>query len=197
MSLWRLGNSVGFLIIMVSFNALLCACGNGGSSGGSTGGSTGNQPVIGNLSPDQAAFEELALKGGGGSVSWNIPFGGGNLVNNTNYMFSTNIYNLSASPATAGPQLSSSTRSSMVGTLALPAVSYEAYLSGGQIVARSEIASRRVSYVNNAIQIDYLSDDGQQTLYSALLSNYSLNPLSGPWRTHRRNSWRNIRCRIG
>jgi hypothetical protein len=175
MSLLRLGNTVDFLIIIVSFNALLCACSNGGS----TGASTGNQPVNVKLSPDQAAFEELALNGGGGSVSWNIPFGGGNLVNNTNYVFSTNIYNLSASPATAGPQLSSSTRSSMVGTLALPAVSYQAYLSGGQIVARSEIASRRVSYANNEIQIDYLSDDSQQTLYSAQLSNYSLNPLSG------------------
>ena len=119
------------------------------------------------------------MKGGCSSVSWNIPFGGGNLVNNTNYVFSTNIYNLSASPATAGPQLSLTTRSSMAGTLALPAVPYNAYLYGGQIVARSSVSSRRVSYVNSAIQIDYLSDDGQLTLYSALLSNYSLNPLSG------------------
>jgi hypothetical protein len=175
MNLLRLGNTVGFLIMIVSFNALLCACSNGGS----TGGSTGNQSSNPNLSPDQAAFEGLALKGGGGTVSWNIPFGGGNLVNNTNYVFSTNIYNLSASPATAGPQLSSTTRSSMVGALALPAVSYEAYLSGGQILTRSSVALRRVSYVNNEVQIDYLSDIGQQTIYSALLSNYSLNPLSG------------------
>ncbi len=159
------------LSLLSMFSAVLSACGGGGG-----GGSASATPPV-TLSADQQIYENLELKGGSFNISSNFPYGGGNLVPNSNFIFATSTGNLQISPA-YGPQLETPYTNTMDAALPVPGVAPTYYFLNGQILSRLNTAQRQISYVNGGVRVDYLSDNGQ-IVQSNQFSNFSQVSLSG------------------
>ncbi|HEY8024512.1 MAG TPA: DUF4214 domain-containing protein [Burkholderiaceae bacterium] len=127
---------------------------------------------------NQAIFEGMALHGGESTLVFNIPYGGGTLVTGTNYIYSNSTGTLTASPAT-GPQVETPVYTSLDVNLSVPASSPTRVLLNGKINLLAAQAPRRITYIGNAIHVDYLADDGQTALTSSLFYNYVSTSLSG------------------
>ena len=140
--------------VAMSMAAALSACGGGGGGGG---GSPGTAQT---LSADQKIYEDAALHGGIGGVSYNMPYGGGNLVTGTNLLYST-LTTLPASPLTAGAQTVAPQRATLTTSLALPTPQKTWYFAGGQFVGRSPTANEQVSYEGGAVRVVGYADDNQ------------------------------------
>jgi len=159
------------VILLCAVAAVAAAC--GGSGAGS--GSDANPP----LSADQSAFEQFALHGGEHMLGWNMIYGGGTLKSGRNYIYDLKRYDLSRSPATAGPQTTAPTIRSLDQDLEAPEFLPTRYVVNGQILVVPALASRRVSYAGSGVRIDYLSADGLTTVSSRQFSDYGVVPLSG------------------
>jgi hypothetical protein len=153
---------------------LLAGCGGGG------GGSGASAPGGVALSADQQIYEDAELHGGTYALLWNLPYGGGALVNGVDYFSAAGTGGLVQSPAIAGPQRETPVITSLSNALTVPYQLPLRYLLGGQVIVRSAGAVRQVSYAGGAVQIDYLADDGQTIVESALFSDFSQVSLSGP-----------------
>jgi hypothetical protein len=127
---------------------------------------------------DESIFESMALHGGESTLTFNIPYGGGTLVTTTNYIYSNSTGTLSASPVN-GPQVETPVNTSLDSNLSVPAGSPTRVLQNGKILLLAAQAQRRITYVGNAIHVDYLADDGQTALTSSLFYNYVSTGLSG------------------
>ena len=153
--------------------AVLCACGGGG------GGSVTPPPVEANLSQDQKTFESVNTQGGQYSLIWKFPFGGGNLVSGTDYLVAISNGVLPRSPS-QGAQIQAAQSTSLDSALAGRIVNPTRYVSGGAVLAAPVNAVRRVSYVGDAVRVDYLASDNATVLTSAQFSQYAVVPLAGP-----------------
>ena len=131
------------------------------------------------LSSDQNIFESMELDGGIFSVGRHMPFGGGNMVSGTDYIYSNSTGGLGHSPLTEGPQIETPVIQSLCGELPLPAIEPTRYLQAGKVFSKSTTAKRRVSYVEGGIRYDYLADDGETVVESAQFSNYQKRTLTG------------------
>jgi sugar lactone lactonase YvrE len=131
------------------------------------------------LSADQQIYEHTELNGGSFALAWNMPFGGGNLVSGTNYIYSSTTGGLSLSPLAAGPQLETAALATLDSALAIPSTSPTRYLHGGQIFVRSATAQRRISYVGNNINDDVFADDAQTVVQTSQFYDFSEVSLSG------------------
>ncbi|HEX7644925.1 MAG TPA: DUF4214 domain-containing protein [Burkholderiaceae bacterium] len=127
---------------------------------------------------NQAIFESTALHGGEATLVFNFPFGGGTLVSGTNYIYSNSTGVLPASPIN-GPQIETPVFTSLDAGLTFSAPGPTRVLQNGQIMLLAAAAQRRITYVNNAIHVDYLATDGQTALTSSVFSNYAMVGLSG------------------
>lgn len=132
-----------------------------------------------NVSHDQQVYESLEFTGGAFGISWNLPYGGGNLVSGTHYIYSTSSGGLSVSPAQGGPQVQTPYFASLDPDLAMPPFTPVTYLSGGKPVSRNAADNRRIHYVGTAVQVDYLADDGVTVLNSVMWSDFTATPLNG------------------
>jgi hypothetical protein len=162
-------------LFLLTGSLISCGGSGGGSSGGSGSGATPSAP----LSSDQQLYETAELNGGASTVTLNMPYGGGNLVSGTNYVYATSTGGLSVSPSVAGPEFETPVVSSLDSALALPAIAPGRFLQAGQVMLRSVTAKRKISYVGTDIQVDYIADDGQTIVESAQFSDFSQVPLSG------------------
>ena len=152
--------------------AVLCACGGGG------GGSGTPPPVEANLSQDQKTFESVNTQGGQYSLIWKFPFGGGNLVSGTDYLVAISNGVLPRSPS-QGAQIQTAQSTSLDSALAGRIVNPSRYVSGGAVLVAPVNAVRRVSYVGDAVRVDYLASDNATVLTSAQFSQYAVVPLTG------------------
>ena len=151
--------------------AVLCACGGGGSGT--------PPPVEANLSQDQKTFESVNTQGGQFSLIWKFPFGGGNLVSGTDYLVAISSGLLPRSPS-QGAQIQAAQSMSLDSALAGRIVNPSRYVSGGAVLVAPVNAVRRVSYVGDAVRVDYLASDNATVLTSAQFSQYAVVPLAGP-----------------
>ena len=154
--------------------AVLCACGGGGGGGSGT-----PPPVEANLSQDQKTFESVNTQGGQFSLIWKFPFGGGNLVSGTDYLVAISSGLLPRSPS-QGAQIQTAQSMSLDSALAGRIVNPSRYVSGGAVLVAPVNAVRRVSYVGDAVRVDYLASDNATVLTSAQFSQYAVVPLAGP-----------------
>ncbi len=162
--------------------ATLGACGGGGGSGSAnpgTGGSTAPPVASTPLSPDQQTFESVNTQGGQFTLLWKFPFGGGNLVSGTDYLMAISHGLLPQSPS-LGAQIQTERSTSLDPALAGRTAAPMRYLSGGSVWIVPVNAVRRVSYVGDAVRVDYLASDGSTVLASEQWSQYAVVPLSGP-----------------
>ncbi len=156
-----------------------CGGGGGGSAGSSVGGSGTPPTAPAPLSQDQATFESVNTQGGQVSLTWQFPFGGGNLVSGTDYLVATSNGVLPRSPS-QGAQIQVAESTSLDPDLASKATSPSRYLSGGVVWVAPVNTVRRISYVGDAVRVDYMATDGLTVLTSAQFSQYAVVTLSGP-----------------
>jgi len=127
---------------------------------------------------NEAIFESTALHGGEATLVYSFPFGGGTLVSGSNYIYSNSTGVLPASPIN-GPQVETPVFTSLDPYLGFSSPGPSRVLQNGQILVLAAAASRRITYVNNAIHVDYLASDGQTALTSSVFSNYAMASLTG------------------
>jgi hypothetical protein len=127
---------------------------------------------------NEAIFESTDLHGGQAQIIYSFPYGGGTLVPGAYYIFANSTGVLPASPIN-GPQIETPVFTSLDANLSIPAQGPTRILQSAQIMLLPAQAQRRISYVNNNIQVDYLASDGQTALTSSVFSNYSSNSLTG------------------
>lgn len=156
---------------------LLAGCGGGADDSNDD---PLNDPVFnGLLSGDQQTFDDIWFNGGMVEVRFNLPVGGGNLVNNVNYAYSVTAESGKVSPL-YGTQATSPAIVSMDPALNLPATLNTAtLLVGGNMVQWHQQNQINVSYANGDVQFDYLADDGKTVAYSYAQSNFQITTLSG------------------
>ncbi len=140
--------------------AALSACGGGGGGGG-----TPTPPPTSTLSADQKIYEDAALHGGIGGISYDMPYGGGTLAAGTNYIYST-LDTMSNSPSTAGAQTVAPKLASLASSLAVPAQQKAWYVANGQIVSRASTANTQVVYSGTSVQVAPYADDDQTVVYT-------------------------------
>ena len=131
-----------------------------------------------NLITVQGVFESTALHGGESTLIFSFPYGGGTLVTGTNYIYSNSTGTLTTSPI-AGPQIETPVNTTLDANLSVPAGGNTRVLVNGQIMLLASAAKRRITYVGNAVHVDYLAADGQTALTSSLFYNYASTSLSG------------------
>ena len=158
-------------VVTLLMGAALSACGGGGGGGGSPGATQ-------TLSADQKIYEDAALHGGIGGVSYNVPYGGGTLVTGTNVFYST-LTTLPASPLTSGAQTAAPQLATLAASLALPTPQKTWYFAGGQFVGRSPTASEQVSYDGSAVHVVRYADDNQTVVDSFDETGFREVALSG------------------
>ncbi|MBV8633428.1 MAG: DUF4214 domain-containing protein, partial [Burkholderiaceae bacterium] len=127
---------------------------------------------------NEAIFESTALHGGEATLVFNFPFGGGTLVSGTNYIYSNSTGVLPASPIN-GPQVETPAFTSLDAGLTFTSPGPTRILQNGRIMLLAATAQRRITYVNNAIHVDYLAADGQTALTASVFSNYAIAGLTG------------------
>ncbi len=148
---------------------LLGACG-GGSSGPAV------PPV--QLSADQAIFEAVNRTGGDYSLSWNVPFGGGQFVSGTNFIIAPYTSLMSASPSTGGAQRQDPLVLNLDPALALPRSTVTRLMTATGFQALS--GSRMVSYQGAAVTVGFLPQSGgTAAVLSEQPSNFVSVPLTG------------------
>ena len=157
---------------LLALLATLPGCGGGGGAGA---------PAA-VLSPDQAVYERSELHGGSYALLWNLPYGGGPLVSGVDYFSAATTGGLVQSPAVAGPQREKPYVASLTTGLTVPYQLPLRYLADGAVMVRSADAMRQVSYSGDAVRIDYLADDGQTIVESALFSGFAEVALDGAMR---------------
>lgn len=128
---------------------------------------------------NEHVFESFALHGGESVVYYYFPYGGGNLVAGTNYIYSFTTSLLTKSPYSAGSQTYTPVATTLDNALAGPGVGYDRILQNGQLLLYPSNAQRVVTYVNGNIHLDYLAMDGKTILTSAEYHDYSSVPLTG------------------
>ena len=133
--------------------------------------------TIGNFT-NEAIFESADLHGGEATISYNFPYGGGTLVSGTNYIYANSTGVLPTSPIN-GPQIETPSFNSLDANLSVPGIGPTRVLQNGQIMILAAQAPRRVTYVNNAIHVDYLASDGVTALTSSVFTNYAITSLTG------------------
>ena len=127
---------------------------------------------------NQTIFESTALHGGEWYVYDNIPYGGGILVPGTNYVYGEVINSLSESPSD-GAQLANTYFTTLDTALSTPGSGVTRILVGGQVLLRPVTGLRSVSYVGDAIQVQYYDTTGQTVLNTSQFDNYQTGTLSG------------------
>ncbi|MBC7665602.1 MAG: S53 family peptidase [Caulobacter sp.] len=139
-------------LVAVLMAGVLSACGGGGGGG--------TPPPTATLSADQKIYEDAALHGGIGGISYNVPYGGGVLASGNSFVYST-LTTLSASPLASGSQTVTPRLATVAPSLTPPSPQKSWYLVGGQFVARSTTANEQVSYDGTAVQVVRYADDNQ------------------------------------
>ncbi len=167
---WARAWAPGLSAVLVA--ASLSACGGGGGSG------SGTPPTQPTLSADQKVYEDAALHGGLGGISYNMPYGGGVLTTSANTLYST-LNVLPASPLTAGAQTVTPQLASLVPSLAVPAQQKAWYVVNGQFVGRAASANEQVSYDGGAVRILRYADDNQTIVDGFEESGFREMPLTG------------------
>ena len=147
----------GLAILLLA--AALSACGGGG------GGGTPTPPPTSTLSADQKIYEDAALHGGIGGISYDMPYGGGTLAAGASYIYST-LNTMSNSPSTAGAQNVAPKLASLASSLAVPAQQKAWYVANGQIVSRASTANTQVVYNGTSVQVALYADDDQTVVYT-------------------------------
>ena len=147
----------GLAILLLA--AALSACGGGG------GGGTPTPPPTSTLSADQKIYEDAALHGGIGGISYDMPYGGGTLAAGANYLYST-LNTMSNSPSTAGAQTVAPKLASLASSLAVPAQQKAWYVANGQILSRASTANTQVVYNGTSVQVALYADDDQTVVYT-------------------------------
>ncbi len=127
---------------------------------------------------DESIFESMALHGGESTLVFNIPYGGGTLVTGANYIYANSTGTLSASPVN-GAQVETPINTSLDSNLSVPGGGPTRVLQNGNILLLAAQAQRRITYVGNAIHVDYLAADGQTALTSSLFYSYVSTGLTG------------------
>ena len=155
-----------------------CGGGGGGGDGASSGGSGAPPTVAVSLSPDQQIFESVNTQGGQSSLAWQFPFGGGYLVSGTDYLVATSSGLLARSPS-QGAQVQVAQSTSLDPDLASRPAPATRYLSGGAVWVAPANTVRRVSYVGDAVHVDYMATDGLTVLTASQFSQYAIVPLTG------------------
>ena len=161
----------GLAILLLA--AALSACSGGGGGGG-----TPTPPPVSALSADQKIYEDAALHGGIGGISWDMPYGGGTLAAGTNYIYST-LNTMSNSPSTAGAQTVAPKLATLASSLAVPAQQKAWYVANGQIVSRSSTADTQVIYNDTSVQVALYADDNQTVVYTLNEDGFREVPLTG------------------
>lgn len=132
------------------------------------------------LSSDQQIYQGVESEGGEFTLEENVPFGGGTLTaQNGDYFYSISSGGLTQSPLTAGPQIQTQVLSSLDGDLSVTTPTPTRVLQAGRIWVVPSPAMQRISYVGDRIQLNVLAQDGETTLHSYELYNFSVVPLSG------------------
>lgn len=149
--------------------AALSACGGGGG---------GTPPAQQPLSADQKVYEDAVLHGGLGGISYNMPYGGGNLVSGSSAIYST-LTVLPASPL-SGAVTVTPTVASVTASLSVPTLSKSWYLAGGNLVSRSATASEQVSYNGTAVRLVRYADDNKSVVDSFDETAFREVALTGP-----------------
>ena len=147
----------GLAILLLA--AALGACGGGGG-----GGSTPTPPPVSTLSADQKIYEDAALHGGIGGVSYSMPYGGGTLVTGTHSVYST--LNTMPNSPTSGAQTVTPRLASLASSLAVPVQQKAWYVANGQIVSRTSTANTQVAYSGTSVQVAQYADDNQTVVYT-------------------------------
>ncbi len=153
---------------VIGLSVMIAACSGSGS---------GSNPSS-SLTADQAAYESFALAANGGihaiDSHWNDP-----MVSGTDYMYSQDS-SYSASPLTAGPQITTISLNNMASTLSMPTLVPTRVLSSGAIlVAADDPGYASVSYLDDGIRYDFLAADQHTIVYSRLRNNITVVPVSG------------------
>jgi len=146
----------GLVILLLA--GVMSACGGGGGGGGTP-------APASTLSADQKVYEDAALHGGIGGVSYDMPYGGGVLATGTNFVYSV-LNAMPTSPSTSGAQTVTPLLATLDSSLALPTQQRTWYVVGGQIVGRSATANMQVIYSGTSVQVLQYADDNQ-TVVSA------------------------------
>jgi len=132
------------------------------------------------LSPDQQAFENLALAPGLGSygLHWTLPAVGA--TGSGDYAYSDYLL-LTASPLTNGPQTAvQSNPQDLSATLPLNVPAAQRILKNGTVfVLPSTSEAITVSYVGATVRVDSLASDNTTVLSSAMRSDFQTVPLTG------------------
>ena len=139
--------------------AALSGCGGGG------GGGTPTPPPVSTLSADQKIYEDAALHGGIGGISYAMPYGGGPLVKGTDAVYST-LNAMSNSPSTSGAQTVTPKLASLSSSLVVPTQQKSWYVANGQIVSRTSTANAQVVYDGTSVQVAEYADDNQTVAYT-------------------------------
>jgi hypothetical protein len=140
--------------------AALSACGGGGG-----GGSSPTPPPSSTLSADQKIYEDAALHGGIGGISYEMPYGGGTMATGVSFIYST-LNTMSNSPSTSGAQTVTPKLASLAPALSVPAQQKAWYVAGGQIVGRASTANTQVIYSGTSVQVALYADDDQTVVYT-------------------------------
>lgn len=149
---------------------------------GTMGAQAVTDPVVVCRSADQSAYDAMYLAAQGGgvhTVSASLPTFG---TPTADYTFMSIHEQLDTSPAESGGTLGISSYASLTSNLGLSQVvaGTSIVLKNGQLWPHSFTPQQRlVRFVGEAIQTDYLADDGITVLWSLLKSNYSQAMLSG------------------
>jgi hypothetical protein len=160
----------GSLILLLA--GALSACGGGG-------GGTPMPPPTSTLSADQKIYEDAALHGGIGGVSFGMPYGGGVLATGSSFVYSV-LNALPSSPSTSGAQTVTPRLATLAASLALPALQKAWYVAGGQIVGRSATANTQVVYSGTSVQVVQYADDNQTVVDALDEDSFREVALAGP-----------------
>ncbi len=152
---------------------LLAACSGGGGSS-----SASSQP-----SPDQKAFESVALTANGGShfIEANLTLNANStgLAAVSSRYFYSNDFLLGQSPA-KGTQAYNQSRSNLSHTLTLPATgSGTRYLVNGAIVVEADPELSQITYSGSNFTQNYFAQDGATITRSTVSNNVTFVPLAG------------------
>ncbi len=173
--------------VIAAVAVLLSACGGGGSDApantdtGIGGGVKPTTPTTPTLSANQAAFEEFLLNPAGGSYQfrWSTVLSGSTV---TLRSLSADFATLTASPLTAGPQISVQSPTINV-SQTLPTIEplpTRILKDGAILVVPGTGGANRVTYVGNDVRVDTLAEDKSTVAYSFLRTDFQNVSLSGP-----------------
>jgi len=132
------------------------------------------------LSADQKLYQGVEFQGGELTFADSIKFPGGTLTaKNNDYVYSISSGGLHKSPLTAGPQNQTEALTTLDANLKVVALSPTRVVQAGQVWVVPTPVTQRISYAGTGIRVDELAPDGQTSLQSYLLYDFSITPLAG------------------